>query len=182
MAEMPAITKADQTFEGDVPEVATHDKKGSVEIAFYRQTTGKSAGNTVMFRANWLSRVARNHAHADDWHPGSGFLGQREPPAAITPSREPRVSAAQGHVTVSGAVFSGSYDCPPEPCLVLQPHFGEPVRQRVQAAGGLGLVASRTCTRRPTPNPAPEVDIEDRALPASACNQAAPRDVSRGEP
>ncbi len=31
-------------------------------------------GETVMLRADWLSRVARNHAHADDWHPGGGFL------------------------------------------------------------------------------------------------------------
>ena len=53
-------------------------------MAFYRQTAGKQARETVILRADWLSGVARNHAHAHDWHPGGGFLGQREPPAATS--------------------------------------------------------------------------------------------------
>ena len=46
-------------------------------MAFYRQTAGKHAVNTVTFRADWPRPGTKNPARADDWSLGDGFLVQQ---------------------------------------------------------------------------------------------------------
>ena len=46
-------------------------------MAFYRQTAGKHAENTVTFRADWPRPGTKNPSRADDWSLGDGFLLQQ---------------------------------------------------------------------------------------------------------
>jgi hypothetical protein len=45
-------------------------EQGSWKTVFYRQTAGKRARKTVVFRGDWHRRAAGNLARADDWRRG----------------------------------------------------------------------------------------------------------------